>query len=260
MTRLGGWTIEHHDRVGSTNDLAKTAARAGTPDHTVYVADEQTAGHGRGDHTWASPPGGLYASLLLRRIPAETAPLLALVGTVALRRSLSALAPSVPTWMKWPNDVLAAAPKATKPRGKLAGVLVDGSSSGAGLDWAVVGIGVNVATPASALPRGLVPPAVSLAEWLSPAPAPLDLLDLMLEDVNDVLELAARSRAALIGEAEDRLAYRGAQVSLQPRRAGMPLVRGTLAGLDRSGAVRILTSSGEHVVPPWDVDTMRAAA
>src|SRR5215469_10978427 len=53
--------------IHSTNTHAMQQAEAGAPDGSVYFADEQTAGRGRGAHEWSSPPGsGLYVSTLLR--------------------------------------------------------------------------------------------------------------------------------------------------------------------------------------------------
>ena len=58
--------IQHHERVGSTNDEARQLAASGAPHGTVVHADEQIAGRGRFGRTWYSPPGNLYLSVLLR--------------------------------------------------------------------------------------------------------------------------------------------------------------------------------------------------
>src|SRR5260370_24949102 len=62
------WTapIEHHVRLGSTSDRLKEMAREGAPPWAAVLADEQTGGRGRQGRAWASPPGGLYLSVLLR--------------------------------------------------------------------------------------------------------------------------------------------------------------------------------------------------
>src|ERR1700751_5553684 len=65
-TRFAG-KVRFFESIHSTNTHAMTEADADAPDGMVYVADEQTAGRGRGAHGWESPPGsGLYASALLR--------------------------------------------------------------------------------------------------------------------------------------------------------------------------------------------------
>src|SRR5260370_28465761 len=71
--------------TGSTNSDAMAAARSGAPQGSVFFADEQTAGRGRGDHAWHSAAGqGLYVSVLLRLpLPASRLPLLPLAGGLA---------------------------------------------------------------------------------------------------------------------------------------------------------------------------------
>ena len=63
-----GWRVVHEPSVGSTNDLAREAARRGWPDRSVFVADYQTEGRERHGRTWlCQPRAGLLTSVLLRR-------------------------------------------------------------------------------------------------------------------------------------------------------------------------------------------------
>ena len=80
--------------TGSTNSDALAAARQGAQHGSVFFADEQTAGRGRGDHGWESAPGkGLYASVLLRpALPAARAPLLPLAAGLAAVEAIRAAA------------------------------------------------------------------------------------------------------------------------------------------------------------------------
>src|SRR5271154_2560529 len=86
---LGGTIFAGHLHFSavtdSTNTDALAAAREGAPHGSVYFADEQLAGRGRGEHAWHSAAGqGLYVSLLLRpRIPAHRLPLLPLAAGLA---------------------------------------------------------------------------------------------------------------------------------------------------------------------------------
>lgn len=135
--------------TASTN--ADLLADADAPDRSVLVAEHQTAGRGRLDRSWTSPPrAGLTFSALLRPSvpPSEWGwvPLLAGLAVVDGVRSTTSLVPA----LKWPNDVLLGADE-----GKLAGILVQ--SDGAAV---VVGIGLNVDATAGELP---VPTATSLA-------------------------------------------------------------------------------------------------
>ena len=129
QTRLNNWTIHHKTVTESTN----LDARGGKPGD-VFVADEQTAGRGRLDHKWLSPPG---ANLMLSVVldvggiaPSEVATLPLVVGLAA------ATAASVlvlrPIDLKWPNDVLA-------DGRKLAGILCERHG-----DNVIAGVGFNV--------------------------------------------------------------------------------------------------------------------
>ena len=128
-------------KVGSTNDNAKQLAEAGAPEGTLIWAREQTHGRGRQGRHWSSPPGNLYASLILRpSIAVDQAPQFSFVAAVAMADTLASLLPAPATQVchKWPNDVLVAGRK-------IAGILLESSVGDGGvLEWLVVGVGVNV--------------------------------------------------------------------------------------------------------------------
>jgi BirA family biotin operon repressor/biotin-[acetyl-CoA-carboxylase] ligase len=144
------------ETVGSTNDEAKRLAREGAEDGTLVWAREQTKGRGRSGRSWASPPGNLYLSLVLRPdcAPADAAQL----GFVAALGAGAALAQVLPPMIdlryKWPNDILL-------NRRKVAGILLETESAASGrLEWLVLGLGINVAQR----PAETAFPATSLHE------------------------------------------------------------------------------------------------
>jgi BirA family biotin operon repressor/biotin-[acetyl-CoA-carboxylase] ligase len=127
--------VLHEPSVGSTNDLAREAARRGWPDRSVFVADYQTRGRGRHGRTWLCPPrAGLLMSVLLRRrdAPASRYTMLAAVALCESVERLLALEPAI----KWPNDVVIDGQK-------VAGVLAEATDDGRE-QTVVVGVGVNV--------------------------------------------------------------------------------------------------------------------
>ncbi len=154
-----GWPwrapVEHHESLDSTSDRLKGLARAGAPEGSVVLADTQTGGRGRHGRAWASPPGNLYVSVLLRP-RAGCLPVLPLAVGVAVSEGLDAL--GVAARLKWPNDVM------VMDR-KLGGILAESSAAGSSIDWVVVGIGVNVQAP---LPPELRDLAVSLVDAGAP--------------------------------------------------------------------------------------------
>jgi BirA family biotin operon repressor/biotin-[acetyl-CoA-carboxylase] ligase len=139
-TRFGG-KISHFATIDSTNIRAVEAANSGALDGTVFVADEQTAGRGRGGHSWHSAAGnGLYVSAIVRPEMglAEALWLSLATGLAAQRTILEST--GVQADIRWPNDLLIG----TK---KCGGILVEtGTHPGtpARLRYAVIGIGINV--------------------------------------------------------------------------------------------------------------------
>jgi len=124
--------------TGSTNSDALAAARDGAAHGSVFFADEQAAGRGRGDHRWQSVAGeGLYVSLLMRpTVSAAQLPLIPLAAGLAAADAIRAVA-GVVIDLRWPNDLLIG------PR-KVGGILVESKTEAAGPAFAVVGVGINV--------------------------------------------------------------------------------------------------------------------
>ncbi len=120
-------------------NVARDEAAAGAPHGAVVIAEEQTAGRGRFGRRWVSPAGkNLYVTLILRP-DAGRLRALSMVVPLAVCRAVEAVTPLRPV-IKWPNDVLLG-------ERKLAGVLIEGESSGAELVHALAGIGLNVNDP-----------------------------------------------------------------------------------------------------------------
>jgi BirA family biotin operon repressor/biotin-[acetyl-CoA-carboxylase] ligase len=126
--------VWHHDKIGSTNDEARRMAADGSPHGTVVHADEQTAGRGRLSHTWFSPPGNLYLSILLRTgQPTTRAAELSFLAALAVADTVEALLPrQIRAMLKWPNDVLVNG-------AKIAGILLEQVD-----DATIMGVGLNV--------------------------------------------------------------------------------------------------------------------
>ncbi len=143
-------------RVPSTNDLAKSLARAGAPQGTVIIAETQSAGRGRLGRSWESPPGaGIYVSLILRPpLPPQELPKLTLTAAVAAVQALEE-AGGVAAGIKWPNDLIL-------EERKLGGILTEMETESDQMSHVVLGMGLNVHT------RQFPPPlegiAISLAQ------------------------------------------------------------------------------------------------
>jgi BirA family biotin operon repressor/biotin-[acetyl-CoA-carboxylase] ligase len=136
-TGLAGARHLNFDTLGSTNAEALARARAGERGPLWITAQRQEAGRGRRGNSWVSPPGNLYATLLLSEpSPPAAAPQLSFAAALALHDAVVECAPQLGPLLKvkWPNDLLLGP-------AKLAGILIEGESEPA---FAVaVGIGVN---------------------------------------------------------------------------------------------------------------------
>jgi BirA family biotin operon repressor/biotin-[acetyl-CoA-carboxylase] ligase len=151
------WRVQFFRETASTNDIADAAGRAGAAEGLAVFAETQTRGRGRLRRQWESRAGaGLWFSALLRPAwpPAEAGRLTA-IAAVAVAEATVALA-GLPAAIKWPNDIWIG-------RRKLAGILTELRCTGSHIDFAVVGIGINVAHRPEDFPAELRDTATSLA-------------------------------------------------------------------------------------------------
>ncbi len=225
--------------TGSTNSDAMAAARKGAPAGSVYFADEQNAGRGRGDHAWHSAAGeGLYVSVLLR--PALTpahlplAPLAVGLAAAEAIHSVTGLAVD----LRWPNDLLIGP-------NKTGGILVEAQSEANAVAFVVVGIGINVHQRDFA--PGLATPATSLdlelghvfGQRMSRQALLVRLLKSLEREAGGLLDPAARTAIPARVEAASSW-IRGRRVEVHGPRE----YTGTTAGLDEHGFLLLRTAGG----------------
>ncbi|MFA5142926.1 MAG: biotin--[acetyl-CoA-carboxylase] ligase [Candidatus Omnitrophota bacterium] len=147
-TKLLGKAIISYKKVGSTNDSAYELAEKGLKEGTVILAEEQERGKGRHGRSWISPPkAGIYLSLILRPpiAPSEISKITlfaAIAAAKAIREETGLQA-----MIKWPNDILI-------NRRKVCGILTEMKAEQDIVDFVVIGMGINVNTPARQLPKG----------------------------------------------------------------------------------------------------------
>jgi BirA family biotin operon repressor/biotin-[acetyl-CoA-carboxylase] ligase len=227
--------------TGSTNADAFAAARDGAPHGSVFFADEQTAGRGRGDHGWISVAGeGLYVSVLLRpQIAAARLPLLPLAAVLAAAESILAVS-GLAVDLRWPNDLLIG------PR-KTGGILIESSPQTKGLPhaMAVLGIGINVHQ--RVFPSGLATPATSLDLETGKVISRQTLLVALLKSLEREASALANEAAAkeILARVEQASTWiRGRNVEVH----GPQACTGATAGLDEQGFLRVATSDGLVIV------------
>lgn len=221
--------VEAHDVIGSTNDRLKELAAQGAEPFSVVVAEEQTAGRGRGGAVWHSPPGtGLWISVLLP-YSGPAPPHLPLAMGVAAARAAERARPGVAVGIKWPNDLQIG-------ERKTGGILCE-SAHGA----VIAGIGLNVRLPPEGLPAEIAAGATALEEGGSARVSLGELATALLRELHQWLPRGGRMDEALHTELEKRDVLRGRPLLTQ--QAGP----GTGRGIDRDGALLLERADGERV-------------
>ena len=228
------------DSTGSTNADLLAAAASGAADRTVLIAGRQTAGRGRRDRDWISPPGtGLYLSVLLRpgEVPAARLGSLAMVAGLALLRTAREVA-GVDAALKWPNDLLAG-----PAHGKCAGVLSEAAAGGSAV---VVGIGLNVGSVPGEVPAG--PGGLVATSLADNGASTTDLTELAIALLSRFAEIESAWRNAQGDtEASGVLAsYREACATLGTT------VRVELPGGELTGVAVTVDPAGELVIKSAD--------
>jgi len=219
----------------STNTDALNAGRTDAPDGSVYFADEQLLGRGRGNHGWHSPAGeGLYVSVLRRpQWAARRMPLLPLAAGLAAAAAVGAAA-GLTIDLRWPNDLLIG------PR-KVGGILVEAKTEGDRVAFVVVGVGINVH-------QTKFDPALSTAgtSLALETTRPVSRQELLIELL---LQLAEETEALLEPEAVERIPARLEAASTWVRGRlvdvhGPQACTGVTQGLDAHGFLLVRTQGG----------------
>ncbi|HKO17691.1 MAG TPA: biotin--[acetyl-CoA-carboxylase] ligase [Acidobacteriaceae bacterium] len=244
--------IRHLPTIPSTNDLALAAARAGARTG-VWIADEQTAGRGRGSHAWHSAKGdGLYMSALVSpAMPMQSVLQLSLRVAIAVQSAIASTAGfriRDEIDIRWPNDLLLHGRKC-------GGILIDtaarsaSASEPAMLRHAVIGIGINVNH--RKFPPSLDAVATSLRRELPLPAAPFRREPLaaaiLLALSAEVGALASSGKQAPAGDPARYSSWiEGKRVRIEPRSGDTAVAySGTTAGLDAQGFLRVLDDSGQ---------------
>lgn len=235
-TKIFGKQVVHSfEEITSTNDKAYQLAEEGAPEGTIIIAQGQTKGKGRIGRKWVSPNGGgIYVSLILRP-DAETdeIPSIALIAALAVAKAIKEET-GLEAGVKWPNDVLINGKK-------VCGILTEIKAQPDRVDFLVVGIGVNVGTPASKLP----PEGTSLAAETSAVKAPD--MTVFLRRVLEAFERAyikfgKEGFNSLRKECKELSLVIGKQVNVVEHHRTLT---GKAVDIDEKGALIVLTEDGD---------------
>jgi BirA family biotin operon repressor/biotin-[acetyl-CoA-carboxylase] ligase len=235
-SRLGR-QVYHFRSVSSTNQVAQDLGRRGYPEGTLVVAEEQTAGRGRWQRSWWSPPEtGIWLSLVLRpQLAPYRVSQITLVAGVSCVRAIDAclgLRPGI----KWPNDIV-------YDGRKLCGILVEMEAAAEQVHFLVIGIGINVNQELEEFPEEIRDSAISLGMIAGRRVERLLLVQRFLEAFEEDYDHYCRD-----GFAAARQAWLSCQVTLGKAvrvQAGREEFTGEACGLDDDGSLLVRLGSGQ---------------
>jgi BirA family biotin operon repressor/biotin-[acetyl-CoA-carboxylase] ligase len=244
--------LHHFPTIDSTSTRLLADAATGAPEGTVYLADEQTAGRGRSNHTWhsaagsAQEPAGLYVSILAKpSLALRDALWISLATGLAAHAAIlssTGLGPHTELDLRWPNDILFGAHK-------LGGILVETAiepDANATLRYAVIGVGINLNQ--TSFPPDLAHLATSLRLITGHPQGRQRLLVALLRALDfELTQLEAQTTPH--PEAPNLLTrFTAASTWVRGKRVSVPEqggYTGTTAGLDPRGFLLVLTDDGQ---------------
>ena len=232
--------IRHYFKIGSTNTAAMAAAAEGAPQGSIFLAEEQTAGRGRGSNSWISERStGIYCSVILRPpLPPSDVLVISLAAGLAVQAAIQQVDPKVVPDLKWPNDLLIEGKK-------VCGILTEMNSEATQVRYIVVGIGINVNQ--ASFPPELGATSLRMAtgsEWsrVEMAAALLKSLD---REYRSLLENPDAMQSITRRFVERSSWAYGKKVRIEETFSAM---EGTTAGLDARGFLQLKTAHGVQTV------------
>ncbi len=229
-TRFIGQRVIYCPSLPSTMEVAKQEAQRGAAEGTVIIADEQTAGKGRIKRVWLSPRGNIALSVIL--YPSLTyLPSLIMLASLAVIHSIEAVT-GLKLQVKWPNDVLANGKK-------LCGILIESNVRGDVVDYAIIGIGINVNLRPDDFPE-IQTTATSLSHELGSDVSRLDVIRRLLVEI-ERLYLTLLAGGSIYEEWRDSLVTLGKRVQVK---SGKTIYQGIAESVARDGRLLLRHSDG----------------
>ncbi len=231
--------LRHYDVLKSTNVTAVAAAQDGACEGTVIVADRQVGGRGRMSRVWNSPEGGLWFTIILRpQIDPEYVAQVTLLAGVAVAKALRSLYETDAVQIKWPNDILL---EGKKVCGILSEMQLDANGT---IEYAVVGIGINVALKEEDFPEELKSIAASLNMSLNKSYTCTEVLDNILQEFEILYEEWLQKDARVILDPWRKLnCTLNKQVLVKDN--DEVIYKGTVVDIDEYGSIIVKNELGE---------------
>jgi len=229
-TRFMGQRVIYFPSLTSTMAVAKQEAQQGAAEGTVIIAGEQTSGKGRMKRTWVSPKGSIALSIIL--YPSVVyLPSLIMVASLAVTHTIEAVT-DLKSQVKWPNDVLINGRK-------VCGILIESQVTGNKVDYAIIGIGLNVNLKVSDFAE-ILPFATSLSDELGKSVSLLEVTRRLLVEI-ERLYLTLPAEESIYQEWRESLVTLGRKVRV---RWGDTTYQGLAESVAKDGSLLLRHSDG----------------
>ncbi len=158
-TQFIGKTIYYYKVVNSTNTVAKNLIKNNIDDGTIIISKTQNKGRGRNNHSWISPKGGIWMSIILKpNIPLDKIQYLTLIAGISVSKTINENF-NLNSSIKWPNDVYI-------NDKKISGILTESHITNKSVNYLILGIGINANNSKTDLDLDLQTSASSLRDEL----------------------------------------------------------------------------------------------
>jgi len=226
--------IHHYYKIGSTNSVAMDAAASGAPEGSVFLAEQQTAGRGRGGNQWYSArSAGVYCSMVLRpALPPSDVLILSLAAALAVQAAVQEIDDRIALDLKWPNDLLSEGKK-------FCGILTEMNAEVTRVRYVVAGVGINVNQ--TSFPADLQASATSLRLVTGTEHSRLQLCAALLKSLDreyrQLLENPSARESVLRRFSTQSSSVQGAEVRVDENGG----FEGVTEGLDSRGFLQVRT-------------------
>jgi BirA family biotin operon repressor/biotin-[acetyl-CoA-carboxylase] ligase len=229
-TQFVGQNVLYYTVTTSTNDIARQQALAKCPEGTAVIAERQTSGRGRLKREWVTPQGNIAVSVVLYPHRKDLH-FLTMLAALAVQNSIQKTT-GLKCQLKWPNDVLIKGKK-------VCGILLESQAAPESVDYAIIGIGINVNMKLSEYPE-IAAIATSLADETGEEVSRVVLLqNLFVEIERSYLRL--QDGESLLEEWRDNLVTLGKRIHV---RAGDEVFEGIAESVAEDGSLMLRCADG----------------
>jgi BirA family biotin operon repressor/biotin-[acetyl-CoA-carboxylase] ligase len=229
-TKFVGRQLYYYHRLATTMKTAKELAKKGTVEGTVIISDTQTAGKGRLGRTWISPEGSLAISIILKP-SLNNLPQLVIIASLAVVRTIKKTT-GLQAQIKWPNDIL------IKDK-KVCGILIENEVKGDKVNFAIIGIGINVNFDPLTFPK-IADIATSLSHELGAEVSKAVLVSTLLPELEQ-LYLEAQAGAPVYREWQNNMGMLGKWIRVK---TGDEVEQGTAETVTETGNLILRRADG----------------